>query len=55
VAIGSSRHLVVGADSAVQTVADCDVVRQDLHDRLTALGHGRSVVVAFTTEHKWAR
>jgi cation diffusion facilitator family transporter len=45
---------VVGADSPVRTVADCDRVRQDLHDRLAALGHERSVVVAFTTDRKWA-
>ena len=42
---------VVGAGL---TVADCDVVRQDLHDRLAALGHGTSVVVAFTADRKWA-
>ena len=46
---------VVGDDSAVQTVADCDVVRQALHDRLTTLGYGRSMVVAFTTDRKWAQ
>ena len=46
---------VVGADSAVRTIADCDVVRQDLHDRLAALGHGRSVVVAFTADRKWTQ
>src|SRR4051794_24194766 len=45
---------VVAPDSAVRTVADCDRVRQDLHDRLAALGHERSVVVAFTTDRKWA-
>src|SRR3954449_4141021 len=45
---------VVGADSPVRTVADCDRVRQDLHDRLAALGHERSVIVAFTTDRKWA-
>jgi predicted Co/Zn/Cd cation transporter (cation efflux family) len=40
---------------AVRTVADCDVVRQALHDRLTAVGYGRSVVVAFTADRKWAQ
>jgi cation diffusion facilitator family transporter len=45
---------VVAPDSPVRTVADCDRVRQDLHDRLAALGHERSVVVAFTTDRKWA-
>jgi cation diffusion facilitator family transporter len=45
---------VVGKGSAVQTVADGDVVRQALHDRLAELGHERSVVVAFTTDRRWA-
>ena len=45
---------VGGPGSAVSTVADCDVVRQDLHDRLTALGYGTSAVVAFTADRKWA-
>jgi predicted Co/Zn/Cd cation transporter (cation efflux family) len=44
---------VVG--DAMCTVADCDVVRQALHDRLTAVGYGRSVVVAFTADRKWAQ
>lgn len=39
---------------AAFTVADCDTVRQDLHDRLTALGYGTSVVVAFTADRRWA-
>src|SRR4051794_7002263 len=47
-------EFVVGADSPVRTVADCDRVRQDLHDRLAALGHERSVIVAFTTDRNWA-
>lgn len=46
---------LVGDGSAVRTVADCDEVRGDLHERLAALGHERSVVVAFTTEQRWAR
>lgn len=45
---------VVGEGSSVRTVADGDVVRQALHDRLAALGHERSVVVAFTTDRRWA-
>jgi cation diffusion facilitator family transporter len=45
---------VVGADSPVQTVADCDLVRQHLHDRLAGLGEERSVVVSFTTDRRWA-
>jgi cation diffusion facilitator family transporter len=45
---------VVGAESPVRTVADCDRVREDLHDRLATLGHERSLVVAFTTDRRWA-
>jgi cation diffusion facilitator family transporter len=45
---------VVRADSPVQTVADCDTVRQHLHDRLAGLGEERSVVVTFTTDRRWA-
>lgn len=45
---------VVGEGSSVHTVADGDVVRQALHDRLAALGHERSVIVAFTTDRRWA-
>ena len=45
---------LVDDGSAVQTVADCDEVRSDLHERLAALGHERSVVVAFTTDRRWA-
>ena len=45
---------VVGEESAVATVADCDEVREALHERLAALGHERSVVVAFTTDRRWA-
>ena len=45
---------VVGPDSTVATVADCDTVRADLHERLAALGYERSVIVAFTTDRRWA-
>jgi cation diffusion facilitator family transporter len=45
---------VVGPDSRVVTVADCDAVRSDLHERLSALGYEKSVVVAFTTDRRWA-
>ena len=45
---------VVGAESAVRTIADSDTVRQDLHERLAALGYDRSVVVAFTADRRWA-
>jgi cation diffusion facilitator family transporter len=44
---------VVGQDSTVRTVADCDQVREALHERLAALGHETSVSVAFTTDRKW--
>ena len=46
---------VVGNDSPVRTVLDCDAVRTDLHERLTALGYERSVIVAFTTDARWAQ
>jgi cation diffusion facilitator family transporter len=45
---------VVGSESRVVTVADCDAVRSDLHERLAALGYEKSVVVAFTTDRRWA-
>jgi cation diffusion facilitator family transporter len=45
---------VVGPKSRVVTVADCDAVRSDLHERLSALGYEKSVVVAFTTDRRWA-
>jgi cation diffusion facilitator family transporter len=45
---------VVGAESAVRTIADADTVRQDLHDQLAALGYERSVVVTFTADRRWA-
>jgi predicted Co/Zn/Cd cation transporter (cation efflux family) len=45
---------VVGADSPVRTIADSDSVRQDLHEKLAALGYERSVVVAFTADRRWA-
>jgi predicted Co/Zn/Cd cation transporter (cation efflux family) len=45
---------VVGEDSAVRTVAECDEVREVLHERLAALGHERSLVVAFTADRRWA-
>ena len=45
---------VVDDGSRVRTVADCDEVRTDLHERLAALGHERSVIVAFTTDRRWA-
>lgn len=47
-------EFVVGVHSTVSTVADCDAVRLDLHERLAALGHERSVVVAVTADRRWA-
>ena len=46
---------VLGEDSTVQTVAECDQVRQELHDRLADLGYGQSTVVSFTTDRRWAQ
>jgi predicted Co/Zn/Cd cation transporter (cation efflux family) len=45
---------VVGEASPVRTVTDCDEVRSDLHDRLTALGYAQSVSVSFTADSRWA-
>ncbi|MFZ1115140.1 MAG: cation diffusion facilitator family transporter [Propionibacteriaceae bacterium] len=45
---------VVEPESRVVTVTDCDAVRSDLHERLAALGYQKSVVVAFTTDRRWA-
>jgi predicted Co/Zn/Cd cation transporter (cation efflux family) len=45
---------VVGPESMVVTVTDCDAVRSDLHERLAVLGYEKSVVVAFTTDRRWA-
>jgi cation diffusion facilitator family transporter len=45
---------VVDAGSAVRTIADSDTVREDLHERLSALGYERSVVVTFTADRRWA-
>ena len=45
---------LVGPESRVVTVADCDAARSDLHERLAALGYEKSVVVAFTTDRRWA-
>jgi cation diffusion facilitator family transporter len=45
---------LVGPESRVVTVADCDAARSDLQERLAALGYEKSVVVAFTTDRRWA-
>ena len=44
---------IVGEDSAVRTVADCDTVRAGLHRRLAALGLERSLLVSFTNDRRW--
>jgi cation diffusion facilitator family transporter len=44
---------VVGEDSAVRTIADCDAVREQLYARLAALGLERSLLVSFTTDPRW--
>jgi predicted Co/Zn/Cd cation transporter (cation efflux family) len=44
---------VVDGESPVRTVADCDRVRQHLHDQLASLGYHDSAVVAFTEDRKW--
>jgi cation diffusion facilitator family transporter len=46
---------VVGSESSVITVADCDAVRSELHERLSALGYEKSVVVALTNDRRWAQ
>ena len=48
------QRLLVGAASAVRTIAESDTVRQNLHEQLTALGYQRSVVVTFTAVRRWA-
>jgi cation diffusion facilitator family transporter len=45
---------VVGEPSPVRTVADCDAVRGDLHDRLAGLGYEQSVTVSFTGDPRYA-
>jgi cation diffusion facilitator family transporter len=45
---------VLGPESTVVTVGDCDAVRSDLHERLAGLGYERSVAVTFTTDRRWA-
>lgn len=45
---------VVGDNSRVQTVAECDQVRQELHDAVAELGYERSMVVSFTADRRWA-
>ncbi len=45
---------VVGPESPVQSIADCDRVRAELSDRLAELGYDRSVAVTFTHDRRWA-
>ena len=45
---------LVGPESSVVTVDDCDTVRSDLYERLSVLGYEKSVVVAFTKDRRWA-
>jgi predicted Co/Zn/Cd cation transporter (cation efflux family) len=44
---------LLGASARSLTVTDCDAVRQEVHERLAALGLERSVVVTFTGERRW--
>ncbi|MEO7234237.1 MAG: cation diffusion facilitator family transporter [Lapillicoccus sp.] len=46
---------VLGDDARTVTVADCDAVRQEVHDRLAEVGYERSVVVTFTGDRRWAQ
>jgi predicted Co/Zn/Cd cation transporter (cation efflux family) len=46
---------VLGPDSPVQTIEQCDAVREVVHARLGELGYGQSTVVTFTTDRKWAQ
>lgn len=45
---------VVGEDSAIRTIADCDRVRTELHARLAERGYDRSVAIAFTHDRRFA-
>lgn len=45
---------VVDEASKAQPVQWFDAVRQDLQDRLRALGHAPSMTVSFTADRKWA-
>ncbi len=44
---------LLGDAARTLTVAECDTVRQLVHDRLAEVGMERSVVVAFTGERRW--
>jgi cation diffusion facilitator family transporter len=46
---------VLGPDSPVQTVEQCDAVREVVYDRLGELGYSQSTVVTFTTDRRWAQ
>lgn len=45
---------VVGEAAGTITIAECDTVRQALHDRLAEVGYERSMVVSFTGDRRWS-
>lgn len=45
---------VVGAESAVRTIAGSETVGTDLHEQLATVGCEHSVVVTFTADRRWA-
>jgi predicted Co/Zn/Cd cation transporter (cation efflux family) len=45
---------VVGADSAVRTIAGSDTMGKDLPEQLATVGYERSAVVTFTSDRRWA-
>ena len=45
---------VVGAGSAVCTIAGSETKGKDLHEQLATVGYERSVVVTFTADRRWA-
>ena len=45
---------VVGAESAVRTIAGSETVGKDLHEQLATVGCEHSVVVTFTADGRWA-
>ena len=45
---------VVGAESAVRTIAGSATMGKDLHEQLATVGYERSVLVTFTADRRWA-
>ena len=45
---------VVGAESAVRTIAGSATMSKDLHEQLATVGYERSVLVTFTADRWWA-